>query len=93
MSCSKNAFSCLCKHAVEGISDHLGIQVAACCNNCLTKFSQITGLFITWYIPNLLLQVAPKKTSHTVRSGEREGQGPLSRLLINGLEIAPEDIA
>ena len=41
-----------------------------------------------WHILNLMLQVAPKKKSHTVRSGEREGHGQSV-----GQEIAPEDIA
>ena len=61
MSPNKNAISCPCEHAVEGISDNLGIQVVACCYNCLTKLSQIIWLLIMWHIPNLMLQVAPKK--------------------------------
>ena len=74
-----------CGHAVEGISDHLGIQVAVCCYNCLTKFSKIIWLLIMWHIPNSMLQVAPKKKSHTVRSRERGGQGESPPLLISRL--------
>jgi hypothetical protein len=83
MSSNKNAFSCPCEHAVEGILDHLGIQVPVCCYNCLTKFSKTIWSLIMWHIPNLMLQVAPKKKSHTVRSGERRGQGESPRLLIS----------
>ena len=62
MSPNKNAIqSCPCEHAVEGISDNLGIKVVACCYNCLKKLSQIIWLLIMWHIPNLMLQVAPKK--------------------------------
>jgi hypothetical protein len=77
MSPNKNAISCPCGHAVEGISDHLGIQVAVCCYNCLTKLSQIIWLLIMWHIPNSMLHVAPKKKI------ARGGQGQSPRLLIS----------
>ena len=75
MSPNKNAISCPCEHAVEGILDHLGIQVAVCCYNCLTKLSKIIWSLIMWRIPNLMLQVAPKKKSHTVMQVRRT-KGP-----------------
>ena len=80
-------------HAVEGISDNLGIQVVACCYNCLTKLSQIIWLLIIWHIPNLILQVAPKKKIAHRQVRERGGQGQSPVYSSVGQEIAPEDIA
>ena len=78
MSFSKNAFCCLCKHAVKGILHHLGIQVATCCHNCLAKLSQIMELLIIclpWGWEN-----EEAKASHPIYS-------------LVSQEIAPEDIA
>ena len=93
MSPNKNAISCPCEHAVEGISDNLGIQVVACCYNCLTKLSQIIWLLIMWHIPNLMLQVAPKKKNRTPSGQENEGAKVNQSVYSSvGQEIAPEDI-
>ena len=59
--------------------------------NCFTKLSQTMGLLIiSWHIPNLLLQVAPKKKITLVRSGEWGGQGQSPCLLISRSEKCPQ---
>mgnify|MGYP001799223047 CR=1 FL=1 len=67
MSCSKNAFCCLCKHAVKGVLHHLGIQVATCCHNYLAKLSQIMELLIIclpWGWENEEARKLPPKILH-----------------------------
>ena len=84
MSCSKNAFSCPCKHAVEGILDHLGIQEA------LSNYKVVDD-----YLAHSKF-VASSSPKEKIRTPWGMNEGAKANRLVYSLvdqEITAEDIA